>query len=68
MLDVCSNACGELIQRVDDNEVTLINRLQVYRVNTEPLIDFYRKRERLVTVDAEGTIDEVYERLLEALA
>ena len=66
-LDECTNAGGELIQREDDNEETISNRLEVYRENTEPLIDFYRKRDRLVTVDAEGSIDEVYERLTNAL-
>ncbi|HNP64751.1 MAG TPA: adenylate kinase [Woeseiaceae bacterium] len=67
-LDACTAAGGELIQREDDNEETISNRLDVYRENTEPLIDFYRKRGKLVTINAEGSIDEVYERLLEALA
>ena len=66
-LDECTNAGGELIQRVDDNEDTIGNRLNVYRENTEPLIDFYRERGKLVTVDAVGAIDEVYGRLLDAL-
>jgi adenylate kinase len=43
-LDECTNAGGELVQREDDNEETIGNRLNVYRENTEPLIDFYRKR------------------------
>jgi adenylate kinase len=67
-LDECTNAGGELIQREDDNEETISNRLDVYRENTEPLIEFYEKRDRLTTVDAEGAIDEVYERLAGALA
>ena len=67
-LDECTNAGGELIQRKDDNEETISNRLDVYRENTEPLIEFYEKRHRLTTVDAEGAIDEVYERLAGALA
>ncbi len=67
-IDACTNAGGELIQREDDNEETISNRLDVYRDNTEPLIDFYRERGKLTTVNAEGTIDEVYERLLAALA
>jgi len=67
-MDACTNAGGELIQREDDNEETISNRLDVYRDNTEPLIDFYRERGKLTTVNAEGTIDEVYERLLAALA
>jgi adenylate kinase len=66
-LDACTEAGGELIQREDDNEDTISNRLDVYRENTEPLIDFYKKRGKLVTINAEGTIDEVYDRLLEAL-
>ncbi len=67
-LDACTEAGGELIQREDDNEETISNRLDVYRENTEPLIDFYRQRGKLVTISAEGTIDEVYERLLQALS
>lgn len=66
-LDACTNAGGELQQREDDNEETIGNRLDVYRKNTEPLIDYYAKRNKLTTIDADGSIDEVYERLLEAL-
>ncbi len=66
-LDACTSAGGELIQREDDNEETIRNRLEVYRENTEPLIDFYSKHDKLITIDAEGAIDEVYERLLAAL-
>ena len=66
-LDECTNAGGELIQREDDNEETIRNRLEVYRKNTEPLIDYYAKRGKLLTIDAQGTIDEVYARLFEAL-
>lgn len=66
-LDECTNAGGELIQREDDNEETIGNRLEVYRENTEPLIEFYRNRGKLTTINAEGEIDVVYERLLAAL-
>ena len=67
-LDECTNAGGELIQREDDNEETISNRLEVYRENTEPLIEYYRERGKLLTVDAEGPIDEVYDRLVAALS
>ena len=67
-LDACTGAGGELEQREDDNEETIGNRLDVYRKNTEPLIDYYAKRNKLTTINAEGTIDEVYERLLAALS
>lgn len=66
-LDACTSAGGELIQREDDNEETISNRLNVYRENTEPLIDFYEKRGKLTKVDAEGSIDEVYDRFVSAL-
>ncbi len=67
-LDECTNAGGQLNQRKDDNEETIANRLEVYRENTEPLIEFYGKRGKLTTIDAEGPIDEVYERLTAALS
>ncbi|MDP6674733.1 MAG: adenylate kinase, partial [Gammaproteobacteria bacterium] len=40
-LDACTEAGGELIQRADDNEATIGNRLDVYRQQTEPLIEYY---------------------------
>jgi adenylate kinase len=66
-IDECLNAGGELIQREDDNEQTIRSRLDVYREQTEPVIDNYRERGKLRTIDAEGAVDEVYERLLAAL-
>lgn len=67
-LDKCVNAGGELIQRKDDREETIGRRLEVYREQTEPVVGFYRERKRLATVDGEGAIDDVYARLLKALA
>jgi adenylate kinase len=66
-LDACTGAGGELIQREDDNEETIRKRLSVYREQTEPLVDFYRSRKKLKVVDADGSIDEVYERFLAVL-
>ena len=66
-IDECLEAGGELIQREDDNEETIRSRLQVYREQTEPVIDYYRERGKLTTIDAEGTIGEIYERLKKAL-
>ena len=64
-LDECTDAGGELVQREDDNEETIPHRLDVYCERTEPLVEFYNGRGRLKIVDADGTIDEVYGRLLE---
>ena len=67
-LDACIEAGGELIQREDDNEETISHRLEVYHESTEPLIEFYNQRDQLRRVDAEGSANEVYERLTVALA
>jgi adenylate kinase len=67
-LDECTNAGGELIQRADDNEDVIKNRLDVYREQTEPLVGYYQSRGKLRTVDADGSVDDVYERFKSALS
>ncbi len=66
-LDACTNEGGELIQRSDDNEETIGNRLNVYREQTEPLIEYYRNTGLLATIDGEGQMEEVYARLTAAV-
>ncbi len=66
-IDECLKAGGELIQREDDNEETIRSRLNVYREQTEPVIEYYRDRGKLRTIDAEGTIEDIYSRLKQAL-
>ncbi|MCH8059270.1 MAG: adenylate kinase [Proteobacteria bacterium] len=67
-LDECTNAGGELIHREDDNEEVIRTRLDVYRQQTEPLVEFYARRNQLKTIDADGSIDAIYERMLEAVS
>ncbi len=66
-LDACTSAGGELMQRDDDNEETIKSRLDVYRQQTEPLVEYYRSLDKPRTVDADGSMDDVYERLLAVL-
>jgi adenylate kinase len=66
-IDACLKAGGQLIQRADDNEETIGNRLRVYRGQTEPLIQHYERTGLLRTVDGEGAVDEIYKRLTSAL-
>ncbi len=66
-IDACIAAGGELIRRDDDNEETIRNRLEVYKSQTAPLVDYYAGRGLLRRVDAEGSMDEVHDRLLAAL-
>jgi adenylate kinase len=63
----CGNCGGELVQRSDDREETIGRRLEVYRAETEPLAEYYRKLGKLKVVNAEGELEEVYARLVKAL-
>lgn len=57
--------CGDvLVQRDDDREDVVLNRLDVYRTQTEPLEAFYWERGLLRDVDAVGDIDAVHERIM----
>ncbi len=56
-----------LVQRPDDNEATVSERLRVYDEKTRPLIDFYRARGLLRVIDAEGDLDAVTRRLAQTL-
>lgn len=66
-LEACKKAGGELLQRADDNEATIRNRLQVYEKQTAPLIDYYQKRGLLKKVAATGEVDDVYARFKKAI-
>jgi adenylate kinase len=66
-LEACRQAGGELLQRDDDNEATIRNRLQVYERQTAPLVDYYTKKGLLATVPATGEVGAVYARLKAAL-
>ena len=54
--------------RADDDEAVVRHRLDVYRQQTEPLVDVYDGRGVLVAIDALGDIDDVTARIVEALS
>jgi adenylate kinase len=58
---------GPFVQRDDDTEEAIRNRLQEYHEQTEPLKDYYEERGVLVTVDASQDIDQVTEDVLQAV-
>jgi adenylate kinase len=64
---VCDECGGELVQRDDDTEDTVRERLRVYRENTEPVVEHYRERGELVEIDGEGTPDEVFDEIADAV-
>ena len=63
-IDECLNAGGELIQRSDDNLESITNRINIYREQTEPLLEYYKSRGLLITADGNGDIDKVYNHVL----
>lgn len=64
---VCDRCGGELYQRDDDKEQTITHRLQVYEKQTAPLVQYYRERGLLRTIDGVGEIDQIRARVIEAL-
>jgi adenylate kinase len=62
--DVCG---GDVVQRDDDTEAAVTNRLEVYERQTVPIIDFYCKLGKLVEVDGVGEGTEVQERLIKEI-
>ena len=64
---VCKNCGAEVIQRKDDSEETIRNRLKVYTEQTAPLIDDYRLKGILRTVDCQGTVEENFALVKRAL-
>lgn len=54
-------------RRVDDNPQTIAQRMEVYRKQTTPLLEYYRDRGLLVSIDALGTPDEVFDRIKQAV-
>ncbi|MCB8904078.1 MULTISPECIES: adenylate kinase [unclassified Streptomyces] len=64
---VCDACGGELYQRADDSEETVRKRLEVYHTQTEPIIDYYRAQNLVVTISALGKVDEVTAKAMAAL-
>lgn len=64
---ICNICNVPLIQRNDDKEETVTKRLQIYHEQTEPLIDYYQRKNILVTIDATGRIDEISFQLIDVI-
>lgn len=64
---VCDKCGGELMQRDDDKEATIKNRLEVYQKSTAPLIDYYGKKGILKSVVGVGSIDDIFKKICSML-
>lgn len=61
----CDKCGGELYQRSDDNEAVIRNRLQVYKTQTEPLVEYYRKKNTPFIVNVTKSVDQPPEPMVE---
>jgi len=64
---VCDLCGGELVQRKDDKKETVAQRIQVYKNQTEPLVNFYKDKGILKTVDGTLKIEEVFKSIVRIL-
>jgi adenylate kinase len=64
----CNKCGGTLVRRKDDEPESIRNRLNVYREQTEPVIQWVKdKKMDLVEIDASGDLDEITERAMKGL-
>ena len=63
----CFHCGGELYQRPDDSEESIRTRLEVYRTETVPVLEFYREQGLLADISGLGSVESVSQRVLEAL-
>lgn len=62
--DVCGTT---LIQRADDLEESVLNRLRIYNEKTKPLLDYYRNRHQLMVIDGVRSSDDVFNDIVQKL-
>ncbi len=64
---ICDKCKGKLIQRSDDTEESIFNRLNIFYNDTLPLLDIYRKRNILYEVNGIGSVEEVFKDIKDIL-
>ena len=63
--DICR---GELVQRSDDKDEVIVNRLRVYNEQTAPLLDYYTNKGLIKTIDGQGDVAIINNNILKVLA
>lgn len=64
---ICDKCGADLIQRDDDKEETVLKRLDVYHAQTQPLIDYYKGKDVLVSVDGDRDMNAITEAIVKIL-
>lgn len=65
--DACDKCNGALVQRKDDEEETVRKRIQVYKEETSPVVDYYRKRKMLTDIDASKRPKEIFNNVVKIM-
>ena len=65
---ICPVCGGKLFVRKDDTSSVIKERLRVYKNNTEPLIEYYKERDLLRTVNGNNPVDEVFNEIVKVLS
>lgn len=65
---VCDHCGSKLYQRPDDNEETILKRLEVYENETAPLKEFYRKQGNLKTLEGRGSAEEIFSQVCDLIS
>jgi len=63
----CDACGGKLIQRGDDNADTISKRIDIYENETAPLVDFYQKEGKIIEINGNPSIEEVWSNIVKAL-
>ena len=65
--EVCPNCGGKALKRDDDNEATIINRMQVFLERTLPLVTYYEKKNLLIQINGNQSVEDVAKDIKEGL-
>ena len=65
--EICDKCGGELVQRKDDNAETATNRIDTYKKETQPLIQYYCDKNMLVNIDGSRDIEVIYSDVKKAI-
>jgi adenylate kinase len=67
-IECTCDVCGtKLIQRADDLEESVLNRLRIYNEKTKPLLDYYKRRHQLMVIDGVRSSDDVFNDIVQKL-
>ena len=64
MEEKCNSCGGKIIQRIDDSEEGVKKRLKIFKEETMPIVEYYKKQEKLIEINGDQGIEEVFEDIL----